>query len=1309
MTNSSSPSSPSNSSNPSSSSSPSSPSSRRIAYPEFQADLDAWSESSNQKITWVRPRCACIEYFRENLTQGAKGEWFKLWNEFRERDHEAIAEKKLTWLTKASAAVAQPTIARCAATMRGVIATIDAALEVTRCDRQPGSQALPDTAAQRLRDATTAYAEAWGLSATGPLLLSGMRDLSQERSRALQAMFDAKVPCVELSGPAWLAVFRLLDYLLGGSTSSLAKPVFARILLAGEKHGTIGDLEVVKEEGVPSSWYIDPVSLGLTVLEPEFIDSLRLAWRVCQAAEPQTPALRLSPAILDATSIDGPSAGAMFACAMVAAVRGESLDLDATASVALRLKAGRSLDDGRPIRLTDIELKDVGKLTEKFHAAHRGRPASGAIPAADRIRKVVLTADQAKKATAADLNRMPDSTIAVPPATTLDDVYRHLTGDLHIERVLLEYSEQVERKWEETWTGVNNLGKEFDLLYYVPPHYGLLKAEVTPRIGRSDSPGQDAQDHVVAAYDVFRGDNEEDVLARLLQAGGDRICMSEGPGSGKTIFTRRLVAFLSSRQGREALLGGKPGLAIRREESSLDKDWPDDFEAELRNAVGKFCKPNGCAASDVVDYALQHGRVTFVLDALDQADKERIKTFQRFLAIVEDKEWRCRVILTGRPWIVEERQAKLLPFPAWRIGRIEPFDAQQQYLYLRGPLAADANAKDAWLRRNVDVAKVRNLFAGLPPVADPKTALRRLIPSYDSVSDLFSNPQNLQMLRAIIADGATAIPTNRTELCLEISHRRLNRDFRAIYQKEPSNEEYLRLERMLAAAAFQMMADHPERHRVDGVHAIERLRDAAGRRTDLGTDWDQLEKVTALTTRTLLIAANKKTLSWPDRRMMEFYCGLHLANNTEKSWSTIPNDAGPETMHLDIRCNDMAVRRHAANDLWREAWIHAMLIPPGRRKDAVLLASLAELFEPVVTESSPRDGSLRLPSSASGHERESRDGSLRLPSPPTGAGSSSYGSAGAGSSSYSSTGAGSSSYEEARLRPTELMYRAWCLLEPLLPHERAYPSSKLLPGGERVLAAFRRQFQRQLDMRGDIGDVARELRDGFVIVPALEEASLALTEGRAISIDAFKLGRTAITRAQYLLFDPAWIKVHAKELAGYKDQSLRCPAQWVNWFDAWCAARYFGGRLATEAEWEHACSAGSRKQYCRTATGEDLDTEDELARVADFGRPYSEGPREVDVGGDLAGGGRRRLEPNAFGLIGMHGGVWEWCSSWHVDAAVFATVVNPAGPERGSSRVRRGGGSWFDDAAGCRAAYRYGSAPSYRRYDLGFRLALSFV
>lgn len=115
-----------------------------------------------------------------------------------------------------------------------------------------------------------------------------------------------------------------------------------------------------------------------------------------------------------------------------------------------------------------------------------------------------------------------------------------------------------------------------------------------------------------------------------------------------------------------------------------------------------------------------------------------------------------------------------------------------------------------------------------------------------------------------------------------------------------------------------------------------------------------------------------------------------------------------------------------------------------------------------------------------------------------------------------------------------------------------------------------------------------------------------------------------------------------------------------------------GYRLPTEAEWEHACRAGT--------TGPRYGPLDEVAWYRG-----NSGERIHEVGAK---------QPNAWGLYDTLGNVWEWC--WDVyDPEVY-----------GVYRVMRGGG-WFDEHWSCRASVRRRSHPTFRIDDVGFRIVRS--
>ncbi|MFO0821185.1 MAG: SUMF1/EgtB/PvdO family nonheme iron enzyme [Pirellulales bacterium] len=1290
---------------------------------QFRADLTAWLGDSTQPGKWFGPQCACIEYTRQHLAAGPFADpksqqaweeyWDIAWSVFKARDHQAMVAK---WLTpvdlaenhdqqSAQAISLHTAQTRCLATLYGLMATIDAATLIVRQGWRPGLK-LSDEIRDCVTRALAAFQNAWGLTPNGePMPLLG-RNFGGAGPTALEAMKEIvnKQGIDAGTAPAWLAVHRLLDYLLTGSASlatapagsaspqqvgtttrttvrkppasppgSPDNPILARILLArrGSSVGELHDLFAMRQEAGPASWYLDPVQIGLTAFQPEFIDSLRLAWRACQAIQPPSAAIRLAPALVDCKIVDGPSAGAVAACAMYAAIMGEPLNSDASASAALKLRPGRSLDDGQPIRLEDIELGDVGHIKEKLGGAHLGRPkTSRKGPLAVPLRKVVFNKSQARDAIEAGWHRPKSGpTMSVVGAANLDDVYVHLTGNARIERVLAEYARQILAEWEQAWTDPDS--ERGSVLYYVSPAYRLFDRQTGKRDVELFVPlhkaatGEDGEDSL--KHEDIDLPNEEDALIELWNKGGELLCISEGPGAGKTTFTRRLLAFLCGQRARTELADRGPLVALRWEESaeSADEEWPTDFPSAIARRLENACRECGYGTSSVeaAQYALERGTVVLILDALDQAAPERVAGFHEFLKRMRrENQWHVRVVLTGRTYAVDSIKQKLAFVGDWRFGAVLPFDLRRQYAYFLGPTNR-TDSFSAELPRAVDERQINRLVRELPANADDddrRRELQQLVRFYDDVKDLFGNPNTLYMVRRLAEAGKLRLFHTRSGLYCQTSGFLLQRAARKL-RKWPTDARAVdelehpviladiqRWESLLAAAAFTMMAVNPGHFRVSNQVDIAELRKIAATRVaqpPTDKDWQLIEQIAQLTNRSLLYKSSEQVWAWPDRRMMEFYCGLHLARNSQPGWVQEQSKSqGPP------RCGDQTVRTHAADSDWHESFRFAIEMPTTARDESVLLASLSELFEPV-------------------SQRVMKEG------------------------------------EKPWLRPTELMYRAWCLLEDLPAHERAQPMPKLLAGGERVVAAFRQQFQRQLADAGEPGRVARELESGFVTVPALQSGTLDLTKPHRISLESFLLGRTVVTREQYALFDGAYLKLHEQEVQEHQDQLLRYGAQRLSWYDAWCAARHFGGRLPTEAEWEYACGAGSRARYCRIKTAEpsgyrDLESDEDLKLVADFGRTYREGPRDVELGEDLPDGTRRRLLPNAFGLFGMHGGLWEWCVSWYGNFS----PTSLAGPEDGSDRVRRGG-SWGRHAVYCRTAGRYWGAPSFRDGIRGFRLA----
>ena len=135
--------------------------------------------------------------------------------------------------------------------------------------------------------------------------------------------------------------------------------------------------------------------------------------------------------------------------------------------------------------------------------------------------------------------------------------------------------------------------------------------------------------------------------------------------------------------------------------------------------------------------------------------------------------------------------------------------------------------------------------------------------------------------------------------------------------------------------------------------------------------------------------------------------------------------------------------------------------------------------------------------------------------------------------------------------------------------------------------------------------------------------------------------------------------------------------------------------LPTEAQWEYACRAGSTTEFSfgDVCDGTQINCDGNYGFRTDAKGPWLQ--KTTAVGSYPA---------NAWGLVDMHGNVWEFCSDRY-GAYSTEDQTDPTGPCCGTRRILRGG-SWNDGAGSCRSAYR-GSDACVRKFPYnGFRLVL---
>jgi len=192
--------------------------------------------------------------------------------------------------------------------------------------------------------------------------------------------------------------------------------------------------------------------------------------------------------------------------------------------------------------------------------------------------------------------------------------------------------------------------------------------------------------------------------------------------------------------------------------------------------------------------------------------------------------------------------------------------------------------------------------------------------------------------------------------------------------------------------------------------------------------------------------------------------------------------------------------------------------------------------------------------------------------------------------------------------------------------------------------------------------------------------------------NAFLLGKTEVTQSQWLTVmenKPGPVKNWQQE----NWQAL--PVVSISWYMAKRFAEElskmdtkYNYRLPTEAEWEYAARAGNNQ--LRPVPIEQLN---------DYAWHFQ---NSGDIPHPVAS-----LKANAFGVHDMLGNVWEWVADWYAaDTYIKNITTDPVGPEKGLSRVRRGG-SYHCPLFQTRPNYRSANRPDTNYPVIGFRVVAS--
>lgn len=187
-----------------------------------------------------------------------------------------------------------------------------------------------------------------------------------------------------------------------------------------------------------------------------------------------------------------------------------------------------------------------------------------------------------------------------------------------------------------------------------------------------------------------------------------------------------------------------------------------------------------------------------------------------------------------------------------------------------------------------------------------------------------------------------------------------------------------------------------------------------------------------------------------------------------------------------------------------------------------------------------------------------------------------------------------------------------------------------------------------------------------------------------VTVGTFEMARTEVTVGQYrkcvaagACSEPGDGNNCTWGMAGSDDMPVNC----VTWKQAAGYARWAGGRLPRESEWEFAARDG----VC-------VDESFAVDSIAWYNR---------NSGGKVHPVATRNA--NVSGLFDMLGNVSEWCSDWYHDSYDDAKPDGSEPPQRNSTRRVYRGGSYRGGPLDVRPSHRNAYTSSNSSFSLGFR------
>lgn len=247
---------------------------------------------------------------------------------------------------------------------------------------------------------------------------------------------------------------------------------------------------------------------------------------------------------------------------------------------------------------------------------------------------------------------------------------------------------------------------------------------------------------------------------------------------------------------------------------------------------------------------------------------------------------------------------------------------------------------------------------------------------------------------------------------------------------------------------------------------------------------------------------------------------------------------------------------------------------------------------------------------------------------------------------------------------------------------------------------------------------------------------------RQVVVKPFRLGRTTVTNAQFAAFvaDTGfvteaerfgwsfvfWNQVHAAIPSSHAVAGLEWwrridgaywnavegpmadppppdhPAVHISWNDAAAFSRWAGGRLPTEAEWEHAARGGLGDVAFPWGDAEPTDAGPYPCNIWQGAFPQT----NTTADGHAFAAPAQSFAANGYGLFNMVGNVWEWNADTFRIRSLKKGVKERMKAQKGWKLAK--GGSFLCHKSYCfryRIPARIGNSPDSTTTHTGFRIA----